>query len=254
MIDTPVRQAARHERGSAAATTIVAVAGNRLTAMIYDPFLWLGERLGMRSRRRRLLSAAHGRVLEIGAGTGLNLSHYPEGVDALVLAEPSRPMAHRLEQRRSTLGRPARIVAAPAEALPFDDDSFDTVVSTLVLCTVTDPERALAEVRRVLRPNGRLLFCEHVRSESWPLARWQDRFADAWAGIADGCRCNRQTLAAISSHLEISTVERARWRGMPHVVHPLVIGEAVLTGARLSGGRATPSTLDHSRTSNQSPA
>lgn len=208
--------------------TRVEVVGNRLTATFYDPFLWLGERLGMQSRRRRLVSAAHGRVLEIGAGTGLNLSHYPDAIDELVLAEPSEPMAGRLEARLAKLGRSARIVAEPAEALPFEDGYFDTVVSTLVLCTVVDPDRALAEVRRVLRPGGRLLFCEHVRSDSPRLARWQDRLADPWAGLADGCRCNRETLGTISSQLQLVTVERAQWRGMPPLVRPLVIGEAVV--------------------------
>jgi ubiquinone/menaquinone biosynthesis C-methylase UbiE len=209
------------------APTTVEVDGSRFTASIYDQFLWFAERIGMQSRRRRLLSAAHGRVLEIGAGTGLNLSHYPDAGDELVLTEPSESMAARLDTRLSKLGRSAHILAAPAEALPFEDGSFDTVVSTLVLCTVTDPEAALTEVRRVLRPGGRLLFCEHVRSDSPRLASWQDRLADAWAALADGCRCNRETLATISSYLEISKVERARWRGMPHLVHPLVIGEAV---------------------------
>ncbi|MGH3335750.1 MAG: class I SAM-dependent methyltransferase [Nocardioides sp.] len=216
---------ARTENGS---PMTVEVAGSRFTATLYDPFLWFGERLGMRARRRRLISTARGRVLEIGAGTGLNLSHYPDEIDELVLVEPSEPMANQLERRRSKSGRSARIVAAPAEALPFGDGSFDTVVSTLVLCTVADPEGALAEVRRVLRPGGRLLFCEHVRSDSARVARWQDRLADAWAGFADGCRCNRDTLATISSQMEVAAVECASWRGMPHLVRPLVLGVAVV--------------------------
>jgi ubiquinone/menaquinone biosynthesis C-methylase UbiE len=215
------------ENGSAPS---VEVAGSRFTAAIYDPFLWLGEQLGMRARRRQLLSAARGRVLEIGAGTGLNLSHYPDEIDELVLAEPAGPMAARLERRRSKLGISARVMVAPVEALPFEDGSFDTVVSTMVLCTVASPERALMEVRRVLRPGGVLLFCEHVRSDSARLAHWQDRLADAWAGFADGCRCDRETLATISSHLQVVTVERARWRGMPRLLHPLVIGEAAIRG------------------------
>jgi SAM-dependent methyltransferase len=226
--DVPVTTSGGAVRTDAGTPIRVEVVGNRLTATFYDPFLWFGERLGMQSRRRRLVNAARGRVLEIGAGTGLNLRHYPDAVHELVLAEPSEPMAGQLARRRTTLGRPARIVAAPAEALPFEDGSFDTVVSTLVLCTVSDPERALAEVRRVLRPGGRLLFCEHVRSDSPRLARWQDRLADPWAAVADGCRCNRETLKSISSQLEISTVERGHWRGMPVLVRPLVIGEAVV--------------------------
>lgn len=224
---------ARTESGSPTAE----VRGSRFTAAVYDPFLWWGEMLGMRARRRRLLSAARGRVLEIGAGTGLNLRHYPDGIEELVLLEPYEPMTDRLERRRSKSGRAARIVIAPAEALPFEDGTFDTVVSTMVLCTVTDPGRAVAEVRRVLRPGGRLLFCEHVRSDSARIARWQDRLADAWAGLADGCRCNRDTLATISSQLGTTTVERARWSGMPPLVHPLVLGEATVgRGAGTSAG------------------
>ncbi len=215
---------ARTESGS----PTVEVGGSRFTAAVYDPFLWWGEMLGMRARRRRLLSAARGRVLEIGAGTGLNLRHYPDGIEELVLLEPYEPMTDRLERRRSRSGRAARIVAAPAEELPFEDETFDTVVSTMVLCTVTDPERAVAELRRVLRPGGRLLFCEHVRSDSARIARWQDRLADAWASLADGCRCNRDILTTISSQLDTTTVERGRWRGMPPLVHPLVLGHATV--------------------------
>ena len=204
------------------------VAGSRFTAAIYDAFLALGERRGMRATRRGLLSGARGRVLEIGAGTGLNVSHYPDEIDELVLAEPSAPMADRLEARRAKLGCRAHIVAAPAEALPFDDSSFDTVVSTLVLCTVHDPDAALAEVRRVLRPGGRFLFCEHVRSDSPRLSRWQGRLADAWAAVADGCRCDRETFETISSHMRVTTLDRLIWRGMPRLVHPVIVGEAVL--------------------------
>ena len=239
MTDQQQHTAAAGEHGGAAATSparprphraaaTFEVAGSRFTAGIYDAFLALGERRGMRAVRHGLLGGARGRVLEIGAGTGLNLSHYPDAIDELVLAEPSAPMADRLEARRAKLGRPARIVAAPAELLPFDDDSFDTVVSTLVLCTVHDPDAALAEVRRVLRPGGRLLFCEHVRSDALHLSRWQDRLADAWSAVADGCRCNRETLETISSHMQIATVDRFIWRGMPRIVHPVIVGEAVV--------------------------
>ena len=141
---------------------------SRLAAAIYDPFLALGERRGMRERRRRLLQEARGRVLEIGAGTGLNLAHYPDELDELLLSEPVGPMARRLESRLRRSGVRGRVLHAGAEALPVATGSIDTVVSTLVLCTVPDPEAALAEIQRVLRPDGRLLFCEHVRSDSIP--------------------------------------------------------------------------------------
>jgi SAM-dependent methyltransferase len=197
----------------------------RVSAAIYEPFLWLGERRGMRFWRSELLAKAKGRVLELGAGTGLNLPLYPETVDELVLTEPDRWMAARINAQSSPVER-TDVTSAPAEELPFDSDSFDTVVSTLVLCTVPDPEAALAEVRRVLRPGGRLLFCEHVLADSPWLARWQGRLAGPWAAFAAGCRCDRRTVDSIADALELVRVEKAKWRGMPAIVHPLAIGEA----------------------------
>jgi ubiquinone/menaquinone biosynthesis C-methylase UbiE len=197
----------------------------RHSAQIYDPCLWLGERLGMARRRRDLLADAQGRVLEIGAGTGLNLRHYPNTITALTLAEPAEPMARALEQR---LGRAGEVHRAPAEALPFEDDSFDTVVSTLVLCTVEDPQQAIREIARVLRPGGRLLFLEHVRSETERWARWQDRLERPWAALAWGCRCNRRTLDHLArGPLRIEDTRRTSWRGMPGLVRPLAVGSAV---------------------------
>src|SRR6478735_533455 len=109
----------------------VEVAESRFTAALYDPFLWLSERLGMAARRRELLAEARGAVLEIGAGTGLNLRHYPAGLEELVLVEPGQPMADRIDRARAPHGVPTRLVRAPAEQLPFPEASFDTVVSTL---------------------------------------------------------------------------------------------------------------------------
>ena len=199
---------------------------SRLVAAIYDPFVALGERRGMHERRRRLLGRAHGRVLEIGAGTGLNLAHYPDGLEELVLSEPIDPMARRLELRLHRRGVRGSVLRAGAEALPVAPDSIDTVVSTLVLCTVPDPEAALDEIRRVLRPDGRLLFCEHVRSDSTRLSRWQERLAGPWEAFADGCRCNQETLGLIERALRIERLEREEWRGMPGLVRPLIVGEA----------------------------
>jgi SAM-dependent methyltransferase len=198
----------------------------RFNAAAYDPVLWLGERAGMAGRRRRIVAGATGRVLEIGAGTGLNLSHYPDAVGDLVLTEPDEGMADRLEKRVRESGRAATVVRTSAEELPFEDRSFDTAVSTLVLCTVPDPARALAEVRRVLRPGGRLLFIEHVRSDSPRLARWQDRLEKPWAAFAEGCRCNRRTLDLIEAGLRLERVDGGAWRRMPPIVRPLVAGAA----------------------------
>ena len=200
----------------------------RVFAALYDPFLWWGERRGLGQLRRGLVGQAEGRVLEIGAGTGLNLMHYSTGVSELVLAEPEPPMVARLERRLRADGRPGRIVKAGAERLPFGDGSFDTVVSTLVLCTVDDPASALREIRRLLAPGGRLLFLEHVRADDGSrLARWQDRLEAPWRAFAYGCRCNRDTLRLLASEsFDISRLERAKWRGMVPIAWPLVVGSA----------------------------
>src|SRR3954451_8011901 len=174
--------------------TPLSTARAHLFAAVYDPFLALGERRGMSDRRRELLAGAAGRVLEIGAGTGANVSAYPGALDALVLTEPDPGMARRLERTVARHRPDAQVVRVGAAALPFPDGAFDVVVSTLVLCTVADPTAAVTEVRRVLRPGGRLLYLEHVRAEDARLALRQDRLAPPWRAFAAGCRCNRNTL------------------------------------------------------------
>jgi ubiquinone/menaquinone biosynthesis C-methylase UbiE len=194
---------------------------------MYDPLLWVGERAGMREQRATLLSQSRGRVLELGAGTGLNLPHYPEGLEELTLTEPADPMVSRLERRAERSGQDCKVVVASAERLPFEDDSFDTVVSTLVLCTVDDPRQTIDEIARVLRPGGQLLFLEHVRADSARLARWQDRLHRPWHAFAAGCNANRPTVDLLrDSPLKVETVEHDRWSWMPALVHPLAIGSA----------------------------
>ena len=208
-------------------------------ALLYDPFVSVAERAGLRAHRKQLLSSARGLTLEIGSGTGLNLPHYPGDVDELVLAEPDTPMRARLEKRLSRSKRRARLIDAPAERLPFPDRSVDTVVSTLVLCTVDAPDFALQEIARVLRPGGQLLFLEHVRSESPALARWQDRMATPWRRFARGCRCNRATAELmVACGFELDQTREASWRGMPPIVRPLIIGRATPVGrpAQEAGG------------------
>ena len=196
-------------------------------ARVYDPFLALGERSGMRELRRRTLSAARGHVLEIGAGTGLNLSLYPGTVTAITLAEPDAPMAARLRGRASRAVHPVEVVQAPAEQLPFADDSFDTVVSTLVLCTVADMGASLREIGRVLAPGGRLLFVEHVRAGHDRLVRWQDRLHEPWRRFACGCHCNRDTAVALRDNgFAVEDVQEHSWRRMPRIVQPLLAGIA----------------------------
>lgn len=138
-------------------------------------------------------------------------------------------MAARLRRRSRRGGRSIEVVQASAEALPFDDGVFDTVVCTLVLCTVPDPAAALREARRVLTDGGRLLFLEHVRAHDSPsLARWQDRLEPAWRAFAYGCRCNQDTLEIFERlPFRVMRAEQARWRAMPPIVRPIVLGEAV---------------------------
>jgi SAM-dependent methyltransferase len=204
----------------------VEVVDSRVGAALYNPFTWAGEKMGMARRRRELLAESHGAVLEIGAGTGLNLRHYPDDLDELVLLEPGTRIGGHIDLDRAPAGVPVRLVQAPAEYLPFDDASFDTVVSTLVLCTVTDPQRAVAEAARVLRPGGRLLFLEHVRAEPGWRQALQRRSVRPWAAFADGCQCDRATVETIEDQMRIESLERGSWKGMPAIVKPLVWGSA----------------------------
>lgn len=198
----------------------------RVGAALYDPVLALGERRGMAARRAALLGTARGRVLEIGAGTGLNVGLYPAAVQRLVVSEPDAAMRARLRRALDQQAGAVELVAAGAEALPFADDSFDTVVSTLVLCTVPDPAAAVRELRRVLAPGGRLLFIEHVRSAEPRLAAWQRRLAGPWAAVASGCRCDRATGELLAATFATVTAEPATWRAMPPLVRPLLVGRA----------------------------
>jgi ubiquinone/menaquinone biosynthesis C-methylase UbiE len=200
----------------------------RIFAFLYDPFLWFAERRGMADRRGRLLGAASGRVLEIGAGTGLNVQHYGDAVSELILTEPDRLLLPRLERRLLASRHVGVVVHASAESLPFADASFDTVVSTLVLCTVDDPRKCLTEIHRVLTPKGELLFLEHVRApDGSRLQRWQNRLHDPWRAFAYGCHCNRDTLDLLQrERFAIGELQRGKWVGMPALVGPLISGRA----------------------------
>jgi len=196
----------------------------RVFAGVYDRLMAGTEEAGLSDHRHGILAEARGRTVELGAGTGLNLAHYPDGVDELILTEPFPPMAKQLRERA---GDRAEVIEAPADALPIPDASIDTAVATLVLCTVDDVPATLAEVSRVLKPGGRLLFVEHVRSSDPGTARWQDRLRGPWQFMGHGCRCNRDTLAAIeASALEIDSVDHGELPKSPPIVRPLVVGSA----------------------------
>lgn len=201
-----------------------------LFARFYDRMTQGMERAGMAEMRHSLLSEARGRVLEIGAGTGHNLPQYTDAVSELTLAEPDPHMASRLRERLRELPVAAervKVVEASAEELPFDDDSFDTVVSTLVLCTVEDPGRALTEIRRVLVEGGALLFIEHVRSQSKRHAWWQERLERPWGFFAGGCHPNRVTDQALAdAGFWIERLDRGRLPKAPRLVRPMILGVA----------------------------
>jgi ubiquinone/menaquinone biosynthesis C-methylase UbiE len=198
-------------------------------AAIYDRGLKATEEAGLRQMRLETLAKANGRTLDVGAGTGVNATLFPAAVSELVLVEPDPHMFKKLRAKLGEAGEGVSAVEAPAERLPFADDSADTVVFTLVLCTVPDPSAALNEAARVLRPGGKLLFVEHVRSRHPDLARWQDRLEKPWRFLADGCHCNRDTVATIeASPFELEQVEHDRLPKAAPIVRPLARGSATL--------------------------
>jgi ubiquinone/menaquinone biosynthesis C-methylase UbiE len=209
-----------------------------ILAPAYDRMSRKSEEAGLGAMREKLLAEADGRVLEIGGGTGVNLEFY-DRAESVVVTEPEPAMLRRLRDRVREQAPQTEVVRAAAEDLPFEDASFDTVVSTLVLCGA-DQERSLGEVRRVLRPGGRLLFLEHVRSDDDPaLARFQDRI-NRLSRFFAGCECNRQTLAAIeAAGFTVSRVERAMTPEAPKFVRPLIVGAAVVGSDQVDALPAT---------------
>ena len=198
----------------------------RLFAMTYDRQMAKAEKAQLRDLRQGLLAAAAGDVIEIGAGTGANLPCYGPGVTSLTLTELEPPMVRRLERHAREQAPRAKILRAPAEDLPFEDGTFDVAVSTLVLCGVSDQPRALRQLRRVLRPGGRLLFIEHVRSDDPRLAHHQDRMN--WLNqLVVSCDCNRPTLASIQeAGFTVTDVEHLTLYKAPSFVSPLLVGRA----------------------------
>ena len=146
----------------------------------------------------------------------------------LVIAEPDVAMRRRLERRLRGYGIPTRVISARAEQLPCEPGSFNCVVATLVLCSTADPALALAEVRAALKPGGRLLFIEHVRSEDPMVARWQDLMRVPWALLGRGCQCNRSTVEQVrAAGFTVTALQREMLPMVPAIVKPVVIGTAI---------------------------
>jgi len=176
-------------------------AGHRVFAWAYAHVAARAEAGdGSLERRRAGVGQARGRVVEIGAGTGLNLPHYDLGrVTELLATEPDPHMFRRLARALPSATVPAGLRRASAEALPVADGWADTVVSWLVLCSVPDPATAIAEIGRVLAPDGMLIVCEHVRAEDPGLARWQEWLGPAWRRFGAGCRPDRDSAGSIEA-------------------------------------------------------
>jgi ubiquinone/menaquinone biosynthesis C-methylase UbiE len=202
---------------------------NPIFARMFDRFAAKDKGRGEADLRRELLAGLHGRVVEVGAGNGINFEYYPATVSELVAVEPE-PYLRRAAGR--TAGRvelEVRVVSGVADALPLEAASVDAVVVAGVLCSVPDQAAALAEFRRVLRPGAQLRFYEHVRSRRTSFARFQDLIAPMWGRLMGGCRPNRQTLAEIER--AGYGIERCRGFGFPadariYPVAPRILGVA----------------------------
>jgi ubiquinone/menaquinone biosynthesis C-methylase UbiE len=207
---------------------------HRFFAAIYDWLLDGSEKAGLSEMRAEIVGQAKGRTLELGAGTGLNLPHYTDAVTELVLTEPDRFMARRLRDRiAAEPPAPARVEVSEvsAEELPFEDQSFDTAVATLVFCTIPAPARAAREVRRVLQPDGRLLYLEHVRDPNeGSVARWQDRLERPWGWFGAGCHPNRVTGRVLAEAGFVTEPRVGELPKSPFWVRPLIRGSASLPG------------------------
>ena len=202
---------------------------NSLVAKLYDRAMAATEEACLRQWRAELLERARGDVLEIGAGTGASIECYPGDVQSVTFCEPD-PAMRKLLGAKLAQTSPAwdyRVMDASAEALPFDDDAFDSVFTSLVLCSVVNPDKALHELHRVTRRGGELLFLEHVAAERGSRRRlWQRAVNPLWKRVMGNCHLNRDTEAHISAHFELAEVSRESMRKAFPLVRPTIRGYA----------------------------
>ncbi len=200
---------------------------NWLVSKLYDRFMAPAEAACLRSWRAELLAGLSGEVLEIGAGTGANVGLYPSGLTGLTLVEPDANMRRILRGRAAG----ARISEASVEDLGLPDGSVDAVVSTLVLCSVPDLDIALAEIHRVLKPGGRLVFLEHVAHPDPRVRTWQRRVEPLWRRVADGCRLTRCTdRHIVGAGFSLEALRREPMCRAPELVRSTVRGVATKPG------------------------
>jgi ubiquinone/menaquinone biosynthesis C-methylase UbiE len=201
-------------------------------ARFYERISAESEQRGTAEQRNRALAGLTGRVIELGAGNGLNFAHYPATVIDVVAVEPEDRLRALAEQAAQHSTVPVRVVAAHADNLPFDDGFFDAAIASLVLCSVPDPRGALTELRRVLAPAGELRFFEHVRSTKPLRGLMQDLVTPLWSRLGGGCHLNRDTAADIRAAgftiEELDRVVYAPIRFAPPQTH--ILGRATITG------------------------
>jgi len=214
----------------------------RLMAAVYDRLTQASEAACLQQWRADLLRDLAGQVLEVGAGTGLNIPHYPRAVVRLVLTDPDAHMRRKLSQKaRAHDWEQAEVLDASLEKLPLPTDAFDAVVGTLVLCSVPRLDRALAEIYRVLKPGGRFVFLEHVAAEDRPRRlRWQQRVEPFWKRLSGNCHLTRRTAEAIvAAGLALVDIRRESMRKAWPLVRPTIRGVAVKTQTRQMSGHLT---------------
>jgi len=201
-----------------------------LFAKYYDHIMADAEQKGLQDWRKSLLENVSGEVLELGCGTGSNLAFYPADVKHLVIAEPSRYMQQQLKIKLEQYKHlNVTILDYDGNSIPVPDDSFDAVVSTLVLCTVGNPMNTLAEIYRVLKPQAKLIFIEHVAAVNNPKRlKWQKRLEPIWKMIGCGCHLTRQTeQLIIQAGFQLQEITRESMRGVPPIVRPSIRGIAI---------------------------
>ena len=198
-------------------------------AKFYDATMKKMEASCFSDWRTELLSDIDGDVLEIGSGTGINLAHYPDAIQSLVLTEPDSHMLRILNNNISEIDNEkisTEMIAA--DKLGFADNSFDSVVSTLVLCSVPSPERTLEEIRRVLKPGGKLYFMEHVIAADTPhIIKWQKMLQPFWVCMCGNCHLTRDTETYMrNAGFDFDKIDRLRSTGGPPIVAPTIKGVA----------------------------
>ena len=192
---------------------------------------WVLRGQRFQTERHRLLTSAHGMVLEIGFGSGLNLPHYPGTVTALHAVDPAPLLLDRVARRVARAPFPIHIQRVSAERLPYSHATFDCAVSTFTLCTIPDPVMALCEVQRVLKPGGRFLFLEHGRSDDSAIARWQDRLNPFQNWVGCGCHLNRRIDQLVSeAGLQLDHMNRYALPGVPRIIGEMYRGVAARNG------------------------